>query len=71
MAREAACWPWSRTARVAAVFAAFGLLSHFVPSEPFLTPYLIDVKGFTEDEVRTRKDARASMGTGMEQRARA
>lgn len=44
---------WSpRVVRVAAVFAAFGLISHFVPSEPFLTPYLIDVKGFTEDEVR-------------------
>jgi len=44
---------WSpRAVRVAAVFAAFGFISHFVPSEPFLTQYLIDVKGFTEAEVR-------------------
>ena len=43
--------PWARRTRIAVAFAAFGLVSHFVPSEPFLTPYLIDVKGFSEDQV--------------------
>jgi hypothetical protein len=46
--------PWTRRG-VLVVFAAYGLLGHFVPSEPFLTPYLIDVKGFPEDVVRAHR----------------
>jgi len=40
--------------RVAIVFCGFALVCNFVPSEPFLTPYLLNVKGFTEDEVNNQ-----------------
>lgn len=33
------------------ILCCYGFFKEFKPSEPFLTPYLVDVKNFTKDEV--------------------
>jgi hypothetical protein len=41
---------------VIAAFCVLGFFTHFKPAEPFLTPYLVDFKNFTLDQVRTSND---------------
>lgn len=36
------------------ILCLYGFFKEFKPSEPFLTPYLVDYKNFTKNEVRTR-----------------
>ena len=33
------------------ILCCYGFFKEFKPSEPFLTPYLVDFKNFTKDEV--------------------
>ena len=35
----------------AVILCCYGFFKEFKPSEPFLTPYLVDYKNFTKDEV--------------------
>ena len=43
-------WAW---VYVTAILCFFGFFKEFKPSAPFLTPFLIDTKNFTEAEVNS------------------
>ena len=38
------------------ILCCYGFFKEFKPSEPFLTPYLVDVKNITKDDVSKNKN---------------